>query len=317
MPGGSGKTVPAGIGMRRIGMRRLPIRNSQFAIRNSHIRLFSEELFLTTPREYVHSNFGGEVQPADIAPYLLLPTDAGQVEKIVARWDTARRVTHHYEYLIYTGQYGGLPVSACSTGLGGMSVSIAVEELAKLGARTFLHVGIADPLADDATPGDLIIATGAARFDGTSHDYARPEFPALAHFELVMAAIAAAEQAGALYHVGPVASLASSGPRPTGRFAHFLTEQTAPLRQAMRQAGLFGGSGEEATLLVQAALYGFRAGAVVVRPPDQAPPAFDPTLDETALAVGLDALRMLWAWDQAAERRHLAHIVPTPIDNHE
>jgi len=265
---------------------------------------------MTEPRAHVHSGFGGEVQPGDIAPYVLLPTDASQVEKIVAHWDTARQVTHHYEFLIYSGEYAGIPITACSIGLGGMSVSIAIEELTRLGANTFLHIGIADPLEDEAKRGDLIIAKGAVRFDGASHDYARPEYPALAHFEVVMAAIAAAEQSELPYHVGVVASLASSGPRPPGRLGHFWEEHTSPLREALQRAGVYGGSGEEATLFVQAAVYGFRAGAITICSRTEMEEKFDPQLDETALAAGVEAMRILAEWDKVKAEKKSPHIVP-------
>jgi uridine phosphorylase len=256
---------------------------------------------MTEAIAHVHSCFGGEVGPADMAPYVLLPTDAAQVERLVPLWDQARKVTHHYEFLIYTGRYGGVPLMACSTGLGGMSLSIAIEELARLGATTFLHLGLAEALPDTLIANELIIAKGAVRFDGTSHDYARPEFPALAHFEMVMAAIAAVEQARLPYQLGVVASLASSGGGTLGKFDHFWVEQTRAKREALGQVGVYSGSGQEATLFVQSSLYGLRAGAITAGQPDR---------EADLLGVGVEAIRILAEWDQAKVANNLPHIVP-------
>lgn len=258
---------------------------------------------MTDARKHVHYNFGGECQPGDIAPYVLLPTAAHQVEKAAAHMKNARKLTHHYEFLVYTGEHGGIPLSVCSTGMGGMSVSIAIEELARLGAQTLLQVGLAEPLPGEPPTGGLMIAKGAARFDGTSHDYVRPEFPALAHFEVVMAAIAAAEHLHQAYRVGIVASLASA-PRPREDGAEgihsILDERTKPMREALHQAGVQGGSGEEATVFIQSALYGFRAGAISARPDEE----------DSLLATGLETLRVLGEWDRRKAAAKVPHTVP-------
>lgn len=258
---------------------------------------------MTDPRAHVHYNFGGECQPGDIAPYVLLPTAVHQVEKAVASMENTRKLTHHYEFLVYTGEYAGVPLSVCSTGMGGMSVSIAIEELARLGAQTLLQVGLAEPLPEEPPTGGLMIAKGAVRFDGTSLDYVRPEFPALAHFEVVMAAIAAAEHLHQAYRVGIVASLASA-PRPredgAQRVHSILDERTRPMRQALQQAGVQGGSGEEATVLVQSALYGFRAGAISARPDEE----------DNLIATGLETMRVLGAWDRRKAEEGIPHTVP-------
>ena len=193
-------------------------------------------------------------------------------------------------------------MTACSTGLGGMSLSIAVEELARLGANTFLHVGIAEPLHDTALATELIIPKGAVRFDGTSHDYVRPEFPALAHFEIVMAAIAAAERQKLSYRVEIVASMASSGWSSSGELSQIMKERTAPIRQALQQVDVIGGSGQEATLFIQSALYGFRAGAIL-----------QSAGDDEAILASLEAMRILAEWDKAKIAQNLPHLVPPVV----
>jgi uridine phosphorylase len=113
---------------------------------------------MTPTRTHVHSNFGGKVRSENITPYILMLTSAAHVEQVTGYWDYSHRIGRHYGFFIYSGAYKGLPISACSTGLGGMSVSIALEELARLGGQTFLHLGLAEPLEEKPPwPGLLIM----------------------------------------------------------------------------------------------------------------------------------------------------------------
>lgn len=252
---------------------------------------------MTEPIRHVHAKFGGECSPEDISPYVLLPTAAHQVEKIAAHWEEARKVARHYEFLIYSGKYRGVPLSACSTGIGGASLATAIEELARLGAHTFIHAGLANPPIGETAPGDLTIATGAVRFDSSSHGYVRPEYPALAHYKIVQAAISAAEHNQVPYHVGVVASFAASGLRQTGGRRHFLNRRTASQILELEQAGVYGGSGEEATLFTQSSIYGFRAGAIIGSPNYRDTQIAEPHVEDIVLKVGLDALFALASWD--------------------
>ena len=144
----------------------------------------------------IHRNFGGQCSKDNIASYVLLAGSKARVRKFAEHWKNSKQVADHYGFLVYTGEYKGFSISACSTGIGGMSVSIAVEELCNLGANTFLRVGVTSPLVDEIEYGDVVIAKGAVRWDGTSNDYVRTEYPALAHIEVIMASICAAEQLG-------------------------------------------------------------------------------------------------------------------------
>ena len=253
---------------------------------------------MSSPRDHVHSNFGGECFPDDIAPYVLLPTDAHQVEFLAKHWQKSRKITRHYEFLIYTGEYGGLPISACSTGIGGVSTATAVEELARLGAHTFISIGLADPVLGKPTLGELAIATGAVRYDSSSHDYVRPEYPAIAHHDVVQAAIAAAQRHQCRFEVGVVASFAASGLRQNHRQQPFLKLNAERSIQALESAGVLGGSGEEATLFVQSSIYQLRAGSIITCPLDVDTGNIDASVEEKALLVGLDAMFALASWDR-------------------
>jgi len=259
-------------------------------------------------RENVHRNFGGQCQQGDIASYVLIMGSKERVRAFSSRWETARQVAEHYEFLIHTGTYAGFPISACSTGIGGMSVSIAMEELAQLGANTFLRVGVTSPLVDELEYGELVIAKGAVRWDGTSHDYVRPEYPAMAHFEVVMAAVSAAEHLEYPYKVGVIGDLASLGPEREEGFRRFLGWNTQVMHHRLYDAGVIDGTGEAATMLVQSSIYGFRAGVVNVNSLDKQNHRWDPEADEKVIRVGLETMRILAAWDQqkaAAGRRFM------------
>jgi uridine phosphorylase len=135
----------------------------------------------------IHSRFGGQCAPGDIAPYVLVPGSQTRVKRFAAAWDSSRKVAEHFEFLAYTGEMAGVPVSACSTGIGGRSVSIAVDELAELEAHTFIRVGVTGAIQPGVGVGDLVIASGAVRMDKTSEHYVFQEYPAVADFEVVAA----------------------------------------------------------------------------------------------------------------------------------
>ncbi|MHA1740652.1 MAG: nucleoside phosphorylase, partial [Candidatus Thorarchaeota archaeon] len=147
-----------------------------------------------------------EVAEGDVAPTVLLPGDPQRVEKISAYWDEAREVASHRQFVTHTGRYKGAPISACSTGIGGPGTAIVIEELANVGARNFIRVGSTATLKSDIELGDLIISTSAVRLEGTSRQYVRPEYPASASYEVVLALVEAAESLGLRYHLGISAS---------------------------------------------------------------------------------------------------------------
>ncbi|MBR3691313.1 MAG: uridine phosphorylase [Clostridia bacterium] len=140
----------------------------------------------------------------EVGKYVILPGDPGRCEKIAAHFDAPRRIAQNREYVTYTGSLAGVPVSVTSTGIGGPSAAIAMEELCALGADTFLRVGTCGGIALPVEAGDLVIATGAVRAEGTSREYAPIEFPAVADFALVCALRDAAEAMGMRYHTGVV-----------------------------------------------------------------------------------------------------------------
>jgi len=149
-----------------------------------------------------------EIQPhikckkGDVAKYVLCPGDPGRIERIIKYWDEARKIAFNREFLTYTGKYKGIEVSATSTGIGGPSTAIAVEELVNVGAKVLIRVGTCGSLRKDIKIGDIIIPIASMRQDGTSRDYFPIEFPAVADLEVTLALIKAAQNLGVRYWVG-------------------------------------------------------------------------------------------------------------------
>lgn len=140
----------------------------------------------------------------DIGKYVILPGDPKRCEKIAAYFDNPQKVGDRREYVTYTGYLNGEKVSVTSTGIGGPSAAIALEELTRLGAHTFIRVGTCGGIDLDVKSGDIVIAQAAIRAEGTSKEYAPIEFPAVADFEVTTAIKKAAEDLKTTSHVGVV-----------------------------------------------------------------------------------------------------------------
>lgn len=153
-----------------------------------------------SPNEEFHL----KIKPGDVGEYVLLPGDPGRCEQIAQLFDHPRCVASNREFTTYTGALDGVTVSVASTGIGGPSAAIALEELVHCGAHTFIRIGTSGGMQPDVCGGDLVIATGAVRMDGTGTEYAPIEYPATAHFDVVHALYQAAAASGCRFHVGVV-----------------------------------------------------------------------------------------------------------------
>lgn len=147
-----------------------------------------------------HIGVGSE----DIGQYVILPGDPKRCSKIAAYFEDAKLVGDSREYITYTGTLNGVKVSVTSTGIGGPSASIAMEELVACGAHTFIRVGTCGGMDLDVKGGDIVIAQAAIRFDGTSKEYAPIEFPAVANYDVLTALKNSADNLGVRNHVGVV-----------------------------------------------------------------------------------------------------------------
>ncbi|MCR5670800.1 MAG: uridine phosphorylase [Butyrivibrio sp.] len=138
----------------------------------------------------------------DVGRYVLLTGDPGRCETISKFFDDPHFVSYNREYNTYTGTLLGEKVTVLSTGIGGASTAIAVEELVKCGCDTFIRMGTSGGMQEDVVGGDVVIASGAIRAEGTSKEYAPIEYPAVATFDVVTALVNGAKTCGAKYHVG-------------------------------------------------------------------------------------------------------------------
>lgn len=144
------------------------------------------------------------LKEGDAVKYVILPGDPKRCVKIAQYLDDAKLVADRREFVTYTGYLDGEKVSVTSTGIGGPSASIAMEELVKVGAEVFIRVGTCGGMSLDVQGGDVVIATGAIRMEGTSKEYAPIEFPAVADLDITNALVNAAKNLGYTYHTGIV-----------------------------------------------------------------------------------------------------------------
>lgn len=144
------------------------------------------------------------LKQGDVGEFVILPGDPKRCEKIAQYFDNPKLVADRREFVTYTGFLDGKKISVTSTGIGGPSASIALEELVKVGAKKFIRVGTCGGMDIDVKGGDLVIATGAIRMEGTSKEYAPIEFPAVADLELTNSLVESAKNLGYEYHTGIV-----------------------------------------------------------------------------------------------------------------
>ncbi len=145
-----------------------------------------------------------QVAPGEVGKYVILPGDPKRCAKIAKYFEDPVLVADNREFVTYTGALDGVKVSVTSTGIGGPSASIAMEELYRCGADTFLRVGTCGGMQTEVKSGDVVIATGAIRMEGTSREYAPIEYPAVADLAVTNALVAGAKEKGFAFHTGVV-----------------------------------------------------------------------------------------------------------------
>ncbi|OOM05365.1 uridine phosphorylase [Clostridium saccharobutylicum] len=147
-----------------------------------------------------HINIG----KGEVGKYVILPGDPKRCKKIAEHLENPKLIADNREYTTYTGYLDGVKVSVTSTGIGGPSAAIALEELVNCGADTFIRVGTCGGMDIDVKGGDVVVATGAIRAEGTTKEYAPIEFPAVANFEIANALVQASKELNKTYHAGVV-----------------------------------------------------------------------------------------------------------------
>ena len=233
----------------------------------------------------------------DVGRYCILPGDPGRCERIAAYFDEPKQVMFNREYMTYTGTLLGEKVSVVSTGIGGPSASIAMEELIHLGADTFVRVGTCGGMALKVQSDDVVIATGAIRMEGTSKEYAPIEFPAVADLQVTTALVNAAKKLGKPLHAWVVECKDS--------FYGQHSPETMPVSyellnkwEAWLKLGTLASEMESAALFTVAAARGVRCGSCfhVVWNQEREKAGLDQKESHdlhAAIEVGVEALKLL------------------------
>lgn len=246
-----------------------------------------------------------QVGKGDVGRYVILPGDPKRCKKIARYFDDARLIADSREYTTYTGYLDGVKVSVTSTGIGGPSASIAMEELVMSGADTFIRIGTCGGMQLDVKSGDVVIASGAIRMEGTSREYAPIEFPAVADIRVINALMQAADELEQKYHIGVVQSKDS--------FYGQHSPETKPVSyellnkwEAWKRLGCLASEMESAALFVVASHLKVRAGAcfLVMANQEREKEGLDnPVVHDTDMAVqtAVKAIRRLIRQDQEAE----------------
>jgi uridine phosphorylase len=240
----------------------------------------------------------------DVGRYCILPGDPGRVPAIAALFDDAHPVAHNREFTTWTGTLLGETVSVCSTGIGGPSAAIALEELVKCGADTFLRTGTCGGIDLDVQAGDVVVATGAVRYEHTSCEYAPIEFPAVPDFTVTGCLVQAARSLGYPLHTGVVQCKDS--------FYGQHSPEKSPVWYELKnrwdswkRLGVKASEMESAALFVASAALHVRCGSCfhVMWNQEREAAGLDQTMSEdtsASIRVAVEALRLLVQADRAA-----------------
>jgi uridine phosphorylase len=253
-------------------------------------------------RKYFHDLFGGEAGVGSIAASVVLVNDPLTVPLLATDLESAALVANHYEFQVMTGRWHGLPISICSTGIGGGSATIAIDNLVRLGAQSMIYVDV----GQTERPGGWV-ATGAVRQDGASLDYVRAEFPATADSEVLLAVLQASQELDVL--VEPALLWASVG-APSVEKLNVI--KAYGVRQEL---SAYPGSvplvltpAEPATILTLATLYRIRAGSIYLGLADIS--NLNTALRQVFL-LALHSLRFLQRWDEKKYRNSWKMTTPS------
>ena len=245
-----------------------------------------------------------DITSDQVGKYVFLPGSVERAALIAEHFDNPVKIAHKREFLTYTGTLEGVPVTVTSTGIGGPSACIAIEELHSCGAHTMMRVGSAASTSQKVKIGDVVIPNGAVRMEGTSREYAPIEWPAVPDFQTASALVQACRNLGRPWHAGVVQSKDSFyGQHSPGRMpvSYELTEKW----EAWKRLGVLASEMESAALFTVAAARRVRCGAVfhVIWNQEREAAGLDQKESgdtSAAILAGVEALRLLIAQDRAA-----------------
>ncbi len=248
-----------------------------------------------------------QVGHGDVGRYVLLPGDPKRCQKIAAYFDEPKLMADSREYVTYTGYLDGEMVSVTSTGIGGPSASIAIEELVNCGADTFVRVGTCGGMQLEVKSGDLVIASGAIRMEGTTKEYAPIEFPAVPHYQVLDALRQSADKLGAKVHVGVVQCKDSfyGQHEPESKPVSY---ELLNKWEAWKRLGCLASEMESAALFIAGSYLKVRVGSVflvMANQERQKAQLENPVVHDTDLAIrtGIEAVRQLIRQDKENKMR--------------
>ena len=242
--------------------------------------------------------------PGDVGRYCILPGDPGRVPAIAALVDDARQVACNREYNVWTGYLLGEKVTACSTGIGGPSASIAMEELHNCGADTFIRTGTCGGIDLNVQSGDIVVATGAVRYEHTSLEYAPIEFPAVPDLGVTNCLAQATKALGLPLHTGVVQCKDSFYGQHSPEKSPVYYELQAKW-ESWKRLGVKASEMESAALFVVAAALGCRCGSCfhVIWNQEREAAGLDQKMNEdtaNSVKVAVEALKLLIVADRKA-----------------
>ena len=244
--------------------------------------------------------------PGDVGRYCILPGDPGRVPAIAALFDDAKQVACNREFNVWTGYLLGEKVTACSTGIGGPSASIAMEELHNCGADTFLRTGTCGGIDLNVQSGDIVVATGAIRYEHTSLEYAPIEYPAVPDLSVTNCLAQATRNLGLPLHTGVVQCKDSFYSQHSPEKSPVYYELQAKW-ESWKRLGVKASEMESAALFVVAAALGCRCGSCfhVIWNQEREAAGLDQKMSEdtsSAVKVAVEALKLLIEADQKVQR---------------
>ena len=238
-----------------------------------------------------------QVGQGDVGKYVILPGDPKRCAKIAEHFTDGKLIADSREFVTYTGYLDGVKVSVTSTGIGGPSAAIAMEELVMAGADTFIRIGTCGGIQPDVLSGDIVIASGAIRMEGTSREYAPIEFPAVPDFQVTNALADAARKLGQRYHVGVVQCKDSFYGQHSPEIKP-VSYELLNKWEAWKRLGCLASEMESAALFVAASYLKVRAGScfLVMANQEREKLGLDnPVVHDTEMAirVAVEAVRTL------------------------
>lgn len=243
-----------------------------------------------------------QVADGEVGRYVIMPGDPKRCIKIAQYFDDPVLIADNREYVTYTGTLDNVKVSVTSTGIGGPSASIAMEELKRCGADTFIRIGTCGGMQTEVKSGDIVVATGAIRMEGTSREYAPIEFPSVADLSVTNALTAAAKEKNYVFHTGIV--------QCKDAFYGQHEPETKPVSyelmnkwEAWKRLGCLASEMESAALFIVASYLHVRAGScflVVANQEREKLGLENPVVHDTdgAIQVAVEAIRNLIKQDK-------------------